>query len=457
MASLQDLQSTGREITKQTVKNVRGTEFNTYMLALPEGTTPQQADALINDGLTENNKITNGNIKAVTGQDGKIYIAVPENQIQYIDKQELALFKQGLAEQTNARASAAAENAPPAIPPTEVPPAQQPPAIPPTEVPPAQQQPAVPPTEVPPAQQPPAIPPTEVPPAQQQPAVPPTEVPPAQQQPAVPPTEVPPAPQPAASAQQPTTAQTVDDEDQKNKKSKLDTVRDMLKDGNFIGAILAMIFLPEDKAVEKSMEQKLVDASKDMQAAVMKHVDTNGDKTISKEEALALANKPDSIKALASELARIAKEHKLDPAAIEKMAAQFKIPAPSAAPVEPAPDAAKVQAAVKELDKSGEAILPSGGTVRVSAPDGRIDPEAKPNLGKIFDLDGNGKVSEAEYKAVRNAMSDELRTDFDAIMKSSSVKLDWVPGGSKQGDEKGETSAPGTGGAKPLASDGQIR
>ena len=429
MASLQDLQSTGREITKQTVKNVRGTEFNTYMLALPEGTTPQQADALINDGLTENNKITNGNIKAVTGQDGKIYIAVPENQIQYIDKQELALFKQGLAEQTNARASAAAENAPPAIPPTEVPPAQQPPAI----------------------------PPTEVPPAQQQPAVPPTEVPPAQQQPAVPPTEVPPAPQPAASAQQPTTAQTVDDEDQKNKKSKLDTVRDMLKDGNFIGAILAMIFLPEDKAVEKSMEQKLVDASKDMQAAVMKHVDTNGDKTISKEEALALANKPDSIKALASELARIAKEHKLDPAAIEKMAAQFKIPAPSAAPVEPAPDAAKVQAAVKELDKSGEAILPSGGTVRVSAPDGRIDPEAKPNLGKIFDLDGNGKVSEAEYKAVRNAMSDELRTDFDAIMKSSSVKLDWVPGGSKQGDEKGETSAPGTGGAKPLASDGQIR
>lgn len=82
MATLQNFTTSGIPVTQ---------ESGGYLIELPAGTTPEQANAMINDGLTDNNWGNAG--VEVRDVGGKPTIFIPTDQLDAIDGEEFGLFK----------------------------------------------------------------------------------------------------------------------------------------------------------------------------------------------------------------------------------------------------------------------------------------------------------------------------------------------------------------------------
>ena len=94
MATLQDFQSAGIEIkTEDFTEYTMGVQVKQtqYVVELPAGTTREQAEQMRYDGLTDNNYSDAG--VRVEDRGGKFVMVIPQNQLEYIDSKEMTLFK----------------------------------------------------------------------------------------------------------------------------------------------------------------------------------------------------------------------------------------------------------------------------------------------------------------------------------------------------------------------------
>lgn len=94
MATLGELETTGLKVTSESVQSRYGGIKETkeqYLIELPEGTTLGAAQDMVDKGLTKGNFSNSG--VAPVQRDGKTYIVVPQNQLYWISKGEIDLFK----------------------------------------------------------------------------------------------------------------------------------------------------------------------------------------------------------------------------------------------------------------------------------------------------------------------------------------------------------------------------